>query len=82
MCVERTASTKLPSARGSRASVARQNRAAVVGEMVDWTGVLLTFMAVIFNRAKVTQATEQFYPETHCKVYRESQANLAALLGV
>jgi hypothetical protein len=49
MCVERTARTKLPSARESRASVARQNRAAVLGEIVD---VLLLFMVFIVNRQK------------------------------
>lgn len=78
MCVDRTARTNLPSARGSRASVARQNRAAVLGETVDWTSVFLAFMAVNFNRLKITQGANQFYPETHSKCYRENRPNLAA----
>jgi hypothetical protein len=78
MCVERTARTKLPSARGSRASVARQKRAAARGEMLDLEDVLLMFMVVIVSTPKIAQTDKQFYPERHCKVYRESRANLAA----
>jgi hypothetical protein len=67
MCVERTARKKLPSARGSRASVARQNRAAARWEILDLADVLLLFMVFIANTAKITQGAKQFYPETRSK---------------
>ena len=74
MCVERTARTKLPSARGSRASVARQKRAAARGEMLDTVDALLGFMVFIgvaVNTVKITQAANQFYPETCGKAHLE-----------
>jgi hypothetical protein len=58
MCVERTARTKLPSARESRATVARQKRAAARGEIVDWEGALLMVMAVTFSKAKISQVAK------------------------
>ena len=74
MCVERTARTKLPSARGSRASVARQKRAAARGEMLDTVDVPLGFMVFIgvtVNTAKIAQAANQFYPERCGKAHSE-----------
>jgi hypothetical protein len=68
MCVERTARKKLPSARGSRASVARQKRAAARGEILDLAEVLLLFMVFTANTAKITQDAIQIYPEKSGKV--------------
>ena len=65
MCVERTASTKLPSARESRASVARQYRAAAFAEM---PATNLFCVWAMFNTLKVTQAEKQIYPQTFGKV--------------
>jgi hypothetical protein len=78
MCVERTARTKLPSARGSRASVARQKRAAARGEMLDLEDVILMFMGATVNTPKIAQTGKQFYPERRSKVYRKGRENLAA----
>jgi hypothetical protein len=60
MCVERTASTKVPSARESRASVACQYRAAACAEMFCPIPVCVWLM---FNTSKITQARKQIYPE-------------------
>src|SRR6266566_5037350 len=56
MCVDRTASTKVPSARESRASVACQKRAAVCAEMLCPSMVRVSLM---FITLKVTQAERQ-----------------------
>src|SRR5712692_9478944 len=61
MCVERTASTKLPSARESRASVACQYRAAACGEMLCTNLVCVWLM---FDTLKVAQAEKQIYPQS------------------
>src|SRR6266478_3772042 len=61
MCVERTASTKLPSARESRASVARQYRAAACAVM---SCANLVCVWLMFNKLKVTQAQKQIYPQS------------------
>src|SRR6266849_343304 len=61
MCVERTASTKLPSARESRARVACQYRAAACAEMLCTNLVCVWLM---FNTLKVAQAETQIYPES------------------
>jgi hypothetical protein len=60
MCVERTARTKLPSARESRASVARQYRAAARAEM-SWSNLVCAWL--MFNKLKVAQPEKQIYPE-------------------
>src|SRR5260370_38297871 len=67
MCVDRTASTKCPWARESRASVACQKRAAACAEMLRprMVRVSLTFITL-----KVTQAERQIYPERIGKVKR------------
>lgn len=65
MCVERTASTKLPSARESRSSVACQYRAAACAEMFCAKLVCVWFM---FNTLKITQAEKQIYPQSCGKV--------------
>src|SRR6266581_6208213 len=67
MCVDRTASTKVPSARESRASVACQKRAAVCAEMLCPSMVRVSLM---FITLKVTQAERQIYPERIGKVKR------------
>src|SRR6266567_3416023 len=67
MCVDRTASTKVPSARESRASVACQKRAAVCAEMLCPSVVRVSLM---FITLKVTQAERQIYPERIGKVKR------------
>ena len=61
MRVERTASTKLPSARESRASVARQYRAAACAEMLCPNFVCVWLM---FNKLKVAQAEKHIYPQS------------------
>src|SRR5712692_6992008 len=61
MCVERTASTKLPSARESRASVACQYRAAACAEMLCTNLVCVWLM---FDTLKVAQAEKQIYPQS------------------
>src|SRR5271168_1868140 len=65
MCVERTARTKEPSARRSRASVACQKRAAARGAMLDCVCVVV---ALMFNRVKIAQVRRAIYPETSGKV--------------
>src|SRR5229473_2484062 len=67
MCVDRTASTKVPSARESRASVACQKRAAVCAEMLCPSVARVSLM---FITLKVTQAERQIYPERIGKVKR------------
>jgi hypothetical protein len=71
MRVERTARTKLPSARGSRASVARQKRAAVRGDMIDERCVLLVVMVFVLNMAKISQTGKQIYPKWRVKSDRQ-----------
>jgi len=69
MCVERTASTNVPSARESRASVARQKRAAARGVMFDSK----CFIAVLmFRKPKIAQARKQIYPESCGKLDADS----------
>src|SRR5438093_9196665 len=65
MCVDRTASTKVPSARESRASVACQKRAAVCAEMLCPS---MDRVSLMFITLKVTQAERQIYPERSGKV--------------
>src|SRR5712692_8876501 len=67
MCVDRTASTKVPSARESRASVACQKRAAACAEMLC---PRMVRVSLIFITLKVTQAERQIYPERIGKVKR------------
>ncbi len=72
----RTAITKLPSARESRASAARQYRAAAFGEMF----CPKFFSAwLMFNTLKVTQAEKQIYPQTFGKVKRLSPAKTGTI---
>jgi hypothetical protein len=76
MCVERTARTKLPSARGSRASVARQKRAAVRGEILDGRCVFLVVMMFILNIAKITQTGKQIYPVWRTKRQEQKKTTM------
>jgi len=71
MRVERTASTKLPSARESRASVACQYRAAACAEIFCANLVCVWLM---FNTLKVAQAERQIYPERFGKVRKAGPA--------
>src|SRR6266851_7291836 len=71
MRVERTASTKLPSARESRASVACQYRAAACAEMFCTNLVCVWLM---FNTLKVTQAEKQIYPQS-CGKVKKAKSN-------
>src|SRR6267143_2274676 len=71
ICVERTASTKLPSARESRASVACQYRAAACAEMFCTNLVCVRLM---FDTLKVAQAEKQIYPQSCGKVKRQTPA--------
>src|SRR5580704_14359275 len=64
MCVERTASTKVPSARESRASVACQYLAAACAEMFC---PMLVCVWLMFNTSKITQPGTQIYPERFSK---------------
>src|SRR5216684_4648387 len=73
MCVEHTASTKLPSARESRASVACQNRAAACAEMLCTKLVCVWLM---FNTLKVAQAETQIYPERFGKLMNAGPAKM------
>src|SRR5216684_8334294 len=75
MRVERTASTKLPSARESRASVACQYRAAACAEMFCTNLVCVWLM---FNTLKVAQAEMQIYPETSGKMKNAARAKIAS----
>jgi hypothetical protein len=65
MCVERTARTKLPSARESRASVACQYRAAARPDMFLSNLVCAWLM---FNTPKIAQPSGPIYPKTGGKV--------------
>src|SRR5260370_30965216 len=71
MCVERTASTKLPSARESRASVACQYRAAACAEMFCTNLVCVRLM---FDTLKVAQAEKQIYPQSCGKVKKANSS--------
>src|SRR5580704_8277965 len=64
MCVERTASTKVPSARESRARVACQYLAAACAEMFC---PMLVCVWLMFNTSKITQPGTQIYPERFSK---------------
>src|SRR4029077_19761376 len=75
MCVERTASTKLPSARESRASVACQYRAAACAEMLCSNLVCVWLM---FNTPKIAQALERIYPKTSGKVKKRKAPEMLA----
>src|SRR5262249_15857935 len=69
MCVERTASTKVPSARASRDMVARQKRAAALGGMCEPDCILLCLrIAILINKLKVAQRQKQIYPQTFVNV--------------
>ena len=70
MRVEHTASTKLPSARESRFSVACQYRAAACAEMF---GANLVCVCLMFNTLKIAQAEKQIYPERNGKVKKPGQ---------
>src|SRR5260370_22017210 len=74
MCVERTASTKLPSARESRASVACKYCAAACAEMFCTNLVCVWLM---FNTLKVTQPEKQIYPQSCGKVKKAKSAEKA-----
>src|SRR5229473_1671427 len=60
MCVDRTASTKVPSARESRASVACQYRAAACAEMFFPN---LVCVSTMLDELKLAQSEKQIYPE-------------------
>src|SRR5260370_17029318 len=75
MRVERTASTKLPSARESRASVACQYRAAACAEIFCANLVCVWLM---FNTLKGAQAERQIYPKRFGKVRKAGPAKKPA----
>src|SRR5260370_42160936 len=73
MCVERTASTNVPSARESRASVVCQFRAAACADMLCAN---LDCVWLVFSALKVAQGEKQIYQESLGKLTEARSAKM------